>query len=239
MNYQRTHIAELDCIVAKDANIETPKALVVLCHGFGAPSTDLVGFATELVSADEKLNEAVYVFPGAPIVLEPGFDSRAWWMIDIERLQKLRANGEERKLKESSPEELPQRRQQLSAIIDHFRKLYDLAANKVCVGGFSQGSMLATDTALHYPEAMGGLIVWSGSLINQAAWQPAAESIDKLSVVQSHGTLDEILPHSGAEALRDMLTSAGHEVQFISFRGPHTINQEAIQAAAGLIGGML
>ena len=96
--------------------------------------------------------------------------------------------------------------------------------------------MLTTDVALNYPEPLGGLIVWSGSLINAEAWTAlAAARNKKLTIVQSHGTVDPILPFVGALALREMFELTGQDVNFVEFNGQHGIPAEAVTAALELI----
>ena len=228
-------LGNLECVVAKDSNNTAPKACVILCHGFGAPSTDLVSLSEAFMGAGEPLQDCVYVFPAAPIEMDPLFDSRAWWMIDIEKIQRLMMDGETREMKSSSPEELPGCRNDLIKVIDHCRVNFDLPASKIVIGGFSQGSMLSTDVALHYPEPLGGLIVWSGSLINETVWLEKMKSQSSLNVIQSHGRVDPILPMLGAEDLRDALVEAGHKVRFHDFQGEHSIPMEAIELAVQLI----
>ena len=63
-----------------------PKAICVLCHGFGAPGNDLVPIGQQLLSHEPRLSDVAFVFPKAPIELDPFFESRAWWMIDIEKI---------------------------------------------------------------------------------------------------------------------------------------------------------
>ena len=45
---ERGRLGGLDCIVISP-RAGNPKSLVVLCHGFGAPGSDLVNLAEELV----------------------------------------------------------------------------------------------------------------------------------------------------------------------------------------------
>lgn len=229
-------IGDLDCVVVKGPSCETPKAVVVLCHGFGAPSTDLVSLAREFMETEGSNQDVVYIFPAAPLEVDPLFDARAWWMIDIEKIQQMMMDGETRQMQRESPELLPERRASLTRLIDHCRVNYDLPASQIIVGGFSQGSMLATDVVLHYPEPLGGLIVWSGALINAEAWIPEAKRQSSLNVVQSHGRVDPILPISGAEQLRDMLTREKHRVRYVEFPGQHAIPLNAIELASQLIG---
>src|SRR4051812_34225693 len=66
---------------------EKPSLAVVLCHGYGAPGTDLAGLGQPLLTgADDK--EIALLFPAAPLDLAdqgiPG--GRAWWPIDLDRL---------------------------------------------------------------------------------------------------------------------------------------------------------
>ena len=229
-------IGELDCILVKNETCQTPTAAVILCHGFGAPGTDLVSLAEKVIKMGKAQQDAVYIFPAAPIELDPLFDSRAWWMIDIEKIQSLMMNGETREMQGESPDLLPQRRIDLTYVIDHCRHEFSLPPAKIIVGGFSQGSMLATDVALHYPDPLGGLIVWSGALIDSERWTAEAARQTPLNIAQSHGIIDPILPIDGARALKEMLESTEHQVEYIEFHGPHSIPMNAIKLAGKMIG---
>ncbi len=235
MQVQRQTIGQLECAIVNPTQIKSPQAVVILCHGFGASGSDLIPCAAEIIEFDERLGEVAYVFPAAPLQLDPGYDARAWWMIDVEHLQELMMRGETRDMKDASPLELPQCRSSIEDLIDWCQKQYNLPASHVIVGGFSQGAMLATDVAIHHPQRLGGLIIWSGALIAQSQWQPAAAKQQKLSIVQSHGNIDPILSIEGARDLHQMLTQAGHEANFHEFYGPHTVGQEGIEGAANLI----
>jgi phospholipase/carboxylesterase len=234
---QRTQqkISDLDCVIVKHESCEAPEAVVILCHGFGAPPTDLVSLADAFVRLDERLEKVAFVFPGAPIEMDPLFDSRAWWMIDIEKIQQLMMDGQTRQMRSESPELLPERRASLIRVIDHCRVDYNLPAEKIVIGGFSQGSMLTTDVALHYEGGLGGLIVWSGALINEPVWKKKAEEQSPLTIVQSHGQIDPILPIGGAHDLKEMLITSEHEVRYFEFDGQHSIPPQSIQLAAQLI----
>ncbi|MFK7769200.1 MAG: alpha/beta hydrolase [Mariniblastus sp.] len=238
MQQTQKKLGDLDCVIVRDENCETPSAVVILSHGFGAPGGDLVSLANEFAQLGSPFNSIVYVFPAAPIEMDPLFDSRAWWPIDMEKLQLMMMQGETRQMRVESPEKLPACRVSLTKVIDHCRVDYSMPASKIVIGGFSQGSMLSTDVAIHYPEQLGGLIVWSGALINEKVWSPKANEIpadQKLTVVQSHGRVDPVVPFAAGEDLRDMLTETGHEVRFVEFNGQHSIPMQAISQAAQLI----
>jgi phospholipase/carboxylesterase len=232
-------IGDLDCVIVNQLNNTRPCVAVILCHGFGAPGADLVSLGREFMTLDPKLENAIYYFPAAPIVLDPGYDARAWWRIDMEKIQQLMATGQTREMRSTSPDNLPVCRQAIFQLIEHIKKTHMLSAEKIVIGGFSQGSVLSTDVALHYPEALGGLIVWSGALICEADWTAAAKSKQEagktLPVIQTHGISDPILPLAGSEDLRDMLVANGYAVDFKKFAGQHTIPLEGLQLAAELI----
>ena len=64
---QTSKIGPLDCtVVGPYSGQNKPKLVVVLCHGFGAPGTDLVPLAEEILGASSiDPNEVTFVFPAA------------------------------------------------------------------------------------------------------------------------------------------------------------------------------
>ena len=225
-----TTIAGLDVTVFQGA-AGPPSAAVILCHGFGAPGDDLVGLAPELVRASPALASVRFYFPAAPLELSGfGFgDSRAWWMIDLAQLQRLQAQGAEavREFRKVEPEGLPAARRALHALVQEVADQTGLPMQRVLLGGFSQGAMLATDVALRLEEAPGGLVVLSGTLLLEDTWRAKAKARAGLPVFQSHGRQDPILAFGAAEALRDLWQEAGATLEFVPFDGGHTIGPDA------------
>ena len=240
MNARTETLGRLTCrIVDALPADKPPEYIVLLCHGYGAPGTDLVPFGPELLEHSPALAERVqFLFPEAPLDLEdmgmPG--GRAWWHLDMRKLQMAVATGEIRDLREEQPEGLEFARQRLLALIAEWSERTGVPLSRFVLGGFSQGSMLATDVALHLDESPAGLIVLSGTLLNEAVWSKLAPRQVGLSVLQSHGKDDPILPYICAELLRDMLGDAGAKVEFVSFRGGHGIPMEVFDKVASTLG---
>ena len=228
-------IGKLECTIVRQNELENPSGLVVLCHGFGAPGTDLVPIGAELMQAIPQLGNVIFAFPKAPIVLEPGFDARAWWNIDMEELQRLMMLGQLRDLRSEKPENLETCRNMLLDVISELQKEFAIAPSNTVIGGFSQGAMLSTDVALNISDAVGGLILWSGTLLNESEWRSQAGKNSSTIVVQSHGTMDPVLPFAGATLLKEMLEEFDYSVEFIEFAGQHSIPMEPLVAAGKLM----
>jgi phospholipase/carboxylesterase len=233
----RERIGSLDCcLVTPTKDRGAPEAIAIFCHGFGAPGEDLVPVAEELLD-DRQVAESklAFVFPAAPLPLDPTGQSRAWWPIDLARLQAVSVAGDIRGLSDLVPGRLATCRGLIEDLISQLQSRWSISQTRTIVGGFSQGAMLATDVALHAASPLGGLIAWSGALINQSEWKQLAARQPRFSIVQSHGLWDPILPFATAEALRDMLVEAGLEVNFVSFQGYHAIPPAALGAARQLL----
>jgi phospholipase/carboxylesterase len=212
--------------------IDPPDAVLtcVLLHGFGAPGDDLVGLAGE-IDAPVRL-----VFPAAPLELGGLYgDARAWWMIDLARLDAEMRRGVPRDRRDEVPDGLVAARDQVIRLIDQLVARFAIADDQLVLGGFSQGAMLSLDVALHRPRPPAGLILMSGTLIAESAWQPRMASLAGVPVMMSHGRDDALLPYSIAELLRDRITEAGAAVDWQSFAGGHAIPSGVIDAVNRLL----
>src|SRR5215510_13412091 len=88
--------------------------VVILLHGFGAPGADLVALGDVLAVPKGTR----FLFPVGPLSLDIAFgDSRAWWIIDIARIQADRAAGRIRDLSQETPKGLAPARDQVLAFL--------------------------------------------------------------------------------------------------------------------------
>ena len=219
-------IGGLNCHILDDLPAGTPpQSIVVLCHGFGASGTDLVPLGEMFLRESQISGTVQFLFPEAQLSMEEyGMsDGRAWWPIDMHRLQMAAALGTIRDLRQDCPAELPVARQLLQGLIQEWSARTGVPLSRFVLGGFSQGSMLATDVTLQLDENPAGLVILSGTLLNEDVWRKQSVHHKKLRVFQSHGTHDPILPFAAAGWLRDLLIEAGADVEFLSFSGGHEI----------------
>lgn len=203
-----------------DGNGSGAGPVVILLHGFGAPGDDLVPLA-DWIAAPAGTR---FVFPEGPLSLAMGFgDSRAWWIIDMARLEADRAAGRVRDLSNEVPRGLPQAREALKIFLTQLPHSVPIEYEKTVIGGFSQGAMLTCDFVMRAVHPLAGLVQLSSSLLAKQDWRPSVADRAGLPVFQSHGTHDPILPYVMAERLRDELKQAGLEVEWHPFRGGHEI----------------
>jgi phospholipase/carboxylesterase len=200
--------------------------LVVMLHGFGAPGDDLVPLAPMLGAPAA----ARFVFPRGPLSLGGIYgDARAWWMIDIDGLQRDLAAGRQRDRSGEEPDGLAEARARMAAFLASVDSRLGSSMPMV-IGGFSQGAMLALDTALFVDRPLAGVVLLSGTLLAADAWRPRMAARANLPVFQSHGRADPLLPFAIAERLRDELERAGMAVTWQPFSGGHEIPPPVLAA---------
>lgn len=188
---------------------------IVLFHGFGANAMDLAPLSSIAPEFD-------WYFPEGPLQLGRG--SFAWCPVVAEEQARLRALGQHVEFEDVTPPGLADARQ----LALNFAA--DLGLDKVILGGFSQGAMLAVDAALRSSLAR-GLVILSGSLISQDEWKSLAAG-RKDRFFQSHGTFDTVLPFVRAKKLEGILKGAGMQGELIAFPGGHEITSGVAGAMA-------
>lgn len=223
-NLDRHLLAGLTTRVVGPADAKTT---VVLLHGFGAPGDDLVALAQYLRAP------ARFVFPEAPITLGGLYgDSRAWWRLDLARLEQDLRTGNLRDRRAEVPDGLVEVRDQVTFFLDELQTKLSIPDDQLVLGGFSQGAMLSLDVALHRPRPPAGLVLMSGTLLAEGEWVPRMKTLAGVPIVMSHGEHDQLLPFPIAEILRDQLREAGAIVDWHPFRGGHEIPPPVLEAIA-------
>lgn len=203
--------------------------VVVIFHGYGADCHDLASLRS-LIPDEHHVN---WVFPNGPlqVPISPFYSGRAWFPIDVEAIERAMRTGRPREMSQAEPPGLENSR---TAALDLISRL-GVPWNRLILGGFSQGAMLATDLALHAPNNPAGLVVLSGTLLNADTWSQLAPNRAGLRFFQSHGDHDLLLPLFAAKALNQMLTKAGLDGQWIEFSGGHEIPARVASALSGFL----
>lgn len=228
MKVTRKRIGGLDVIEALAPGEAHAPLTAVILHGYGASMDDLAPLAGMIAPPGSR-----WVFPNGPVEvpLGPFYSGRAWFPIDIEAFQRAALAGTHRDLSTFAPPELVTSRE---AVLQLLRAV-DTPLERVVLGGFSQGAMLATDIALHLPFSPAGMLLWSGTLLQEALWAQLAPARAGMRYVQSHGRRDPVLSFAGAERLARVLRDAGWQGRFVAFDGGHEVPPPVLEASRELL----
>lgn len=211
-------------------------AAVVLLHGFGAPGTDLVSIG-DVLSVPEGTG---IFFPEGPLDLgqllgHQYSGARAWWPIDMVQLQVAMLTGQVDRAARGLSDGLEGASELLRELLDELTGEFGVDPRKIVLGGFSQGAVACLDLALRDRRELAGLLLMSGTMVDQHVLTSQAPRRAGLRVLLSHGQADPVLPYSVAEALRDKLSEAGWQVSWVPFPGGHGIPLDVIRAASSLL----
>ncbi len=205
---------------------------ILLCHGFGAAGDDLVSLA-RVIDAGRDVR---WFFPEAPLELEigPGMRGRAWWDIGMEQLMMHLMRGDidsAMKRLDEVPDGLEAAKNALSSVLDDLEKNHGVTRDRLVIGGFSQGAMLATEMFVSSDKPFAGLVVLSGTRLGGERWKSGlSRHGTNLHALVTHGRRDPLLPFGRAELLRDMMKGAGADVTWVPHGGAHEIPAVCLEA---------
>jgi phospholipase/carboxylesterase len=205
----------LQCVVVEPR--EKASAAVIFLHGLGADGHDF-----EAVVPHLKVEGVRFVFPHAPVrpvTINGGYVMPAWF--DIGEGDILR--GESSDMAGVKKAEL-----QVRALIE--REVgRDVPANRVVVGGFSQGGALAAWVALRYEKPLAGLIALSTFLAKNAPLEADASVANRsMSVFGAHGVRDQVVAVQHGRELRGRLEKIGCDVEWHEYPMAHEVCLEEI-----------
>jgi phospholipase/carboxylesterase len=189
---------------------------VVIFHGYGADAFDLAPLHKQL----DPEGKCRWLFPQGPerVSIGPGFYGQAWMKIPDEALAKM-FRGEYRDYTMDRLFGLDEMRERGLQFLSKLK----VAPEKLILGGFSQGSMVAVELAQNLPVQPAGLVILSGNIVDLPGLRANAERLKGLSFFQSHGDKDQILSIEGARKLEGGLQNSGAKGKLISFSGGHEI----------------
>jgi phospholipase/carboxylesterase len=203
------------------SDIRDPQApYVILFHGYGADASDLRPLA-DVIPTKKTFN---YVFPEGPleVPLGPHWTGRAWWPIDMNRLQ---AAGTDYDISRESPKDLKNTRKLVHQMLVDLKVPFE----QIVLGGFSQGGMCAVDQYLTTDFQPHGLALLSTSMINKEEWAISAKDKKPVSYFLSHGQSDQVLRLKGSDQLHSFLSELGLKGERHIFQGGHEIPNSILQ----------
>ncbi len=98
----------------------------------------------------------------------------------------------------------------------------------VVLGGFSQGAMVASEVAFRSDTPLAGLVLLSGTVVDEASWRAGYARRRGLPVFVAHGRRDGVLPFASSDRMRQDLHRAGLDVTWYPFDGRHDIPADVV-----------
>jgi phospholipase/carboxylesterase len=198
-----------------------PQQLVLLLHGWGQGGAAMAPLAQALRA---QFPQAAVLAPDAPLRAEPlpdaplpAADGRAWWVVAstpparaAEAASRVQAR-------------LPALRDWITA---QQRRL-GVAPPATCLGGFSQGAVLALALASQHDGLCGRVLAFGGRYAEMPLAAPQRTTIHLF-----HGASDEVIPAAGSRAAFEHLAALQGDATLDIAQGVgHALHPALVQCA--------
>lgn len=180
-------------------------ASVIFLHGLGDTGH---GWAAALQGI--RLPHIKYICPTAPtmpVTLNAGFRMPSWF-----DLKTLDANGPE------DEEGIKRASETVFQLISEEEKA-GIPANRIMLGGFSQGGALAIYSALRFTKTLAGIIACSCWLPLYKQFPDAAVGNRDIPMLQCHGDLDPVVPYKWGAMTSELLKTFMSSLEFKTYKG--------------------
>jgi len=198
-----------------------PAYAVIWLHGLGADGSDFEPVVPELGLPGSP--GVRFVFPHAPaipVTCNGGYVMPAWY--DIFTLDDARRHIDEAGIAAS--------REAIRALIAR-ENARGVPCSRIVLAGFSQGGAIAYTTGLTHPQPLAGIIALSTYLPAPALLDDGVRDANLATpIFAAHGSEDDIVPLQLGELARDTLRARGCTVQWHTYRMPHSVCLEELQA---------
>jgi phospholipase/carboxylesterase len=191
-----------------------PGGLLVLHHGRGTDEHDLLGLA-DVLDPERRLH---VVTPRAPLTVA-GWPGHHWYVVP--------------RVGYPDPDTFHAAFASLAELHDELWERTGIAPERTVLGGFSMGSVMsyALGLAAERP-APAGILAFSGFIPTVEGWEPALPERAGLPVFIAHGRNDPVMNIGFARGARDLLTSAGIEVEYHESDVSHNIDPRHLPLAS-------
>lgn len=222
-----------------------PEQLLLLLHGWAQSGSALAPLATALRS---EFPQAAVLVPESPLAADAPRRGRMWYSIEGLREPALESAGESAGVSAGEwARRVAAAREPLQAWVQAQQQRLGVGPAATCLGGFSQGAVLALELATRQDGIAGRVLAFGGRYV-----QPPLQPPRQCTLHFFHGEADDVFPVAelrrqfeliGAaqgDATIDIAGGVGHElhpvlVQRALFRLRNHIPMRTWQAALGAI----
>ena len=193
------------------------KSIVVFLHGYGADGADLLSIGNVL---SDHLPHTLFIALDAPTKCQMSPFGFQWFPIpEMDGSSQAEAKNELDKVCIAT-------NQWIDELIDE----ENVKAKDVFLFGFSQGTMLSLYLGPQRVDTLGGIIGFSGKLINIESFK--LKIVSKPPVLLVHGDEDTVVsPMSLTEAVKELLSLNFDVRQYVSVGVAHSIAPDGLREA--------
>lgn len=195
-----------------------PNSLVVLLHGYGADGRDLIDLGRYW---GPLLPDTLFVSPNGPRPCGGSPYGFEWFPLQVDRIA-----GRIEGAREATP-----------VVMEFLADLWaqtGITPERTVLGGFSQGAMMSLHVGTALPEALAGILAFSGALV--PAEDFAAQDGPRPPVCLVHGDLDTVVDPALSREAAELLQAEGYAVSY--HRSPslgHGIGPDGLDFATGFL----
>lgn len=156
--------------------------------------------------------------PTMPVTLNAGFQMPSWF--DLRTLD-MYGPEDETGIKEATKTIHQMIQSEISS---------GISANRIIVGGFSQGGALALYSGITFSETLGGIVGLSCWLPLHKSFPDARKASPSVPILQCHGEIDPVVPYKIGQLSHCSLKSFMTNAQFLSYKDlSHSSSQEEMR----------
>ena len=190
----------LSAIVLEPLSKIKPKNAVILCHGYGGDGKDISILAGYWKT---YLPDTIFICPDAPEKCEASPSGFQWF-----------------DLTDQDPEQILSKslvaENKLNKLIDEVKESYNLLANKIIIGGFSQGSMISLQTGIKRKDKINSILGYSGKIIDLE--HLSKNIISRPNIFLMHGDIDQVVPVDGLLEAKNFFNKNNYEIETKIFK---------------------
>ncbi|WP_421291780.1 alpha/beta hydrolase [Aeromonas taiwanensis] len=197
-----------------DLHPQGARHAVVWLHGLGDSGAGLAPLVDALaLPAGLPVRHLLPDAPERPITINMGYRMRGWY--DIKSFDDPADRAVAPHVHESST--------RIAALLDQLMA-EGFAPERIVLAGFSQGGVIAADTALRYPAQLAGLLCMSTYLAApDALLGEMSEAARSLPICYMHGIYDDVVNLSMGWDAKNRLEAAGLSPEWHEYPMRHEI----------------
>ncbi len=199
----------LNTTIINPISKQKPKNAVILCHGYGGDGSDISILANYWKN---YLPDTIFLCPDAPEKCAVSSVGYQWFDLMDQSKQQILTKSLVAEMK-------------LNQLIDEVKVQNNLEANKIILGGFSQGCMISLQTGIKRKDKINSIIGYSGKIIDTE--HLSKNIVSRPKVILMHGDKDEIVPINFFLEAKEFFIRNNYPVELKSFKNcEHRIPQE-------------